>query len=204
MGCCNTRTLNDDPKSVEDDKQVDRFSEIENKFSKKTSDKMISKATTLFESEMKRAQTVEQNEFNGNIDTEKNAEKVINGVDDIVEIKNEDIVQDTLKSEDNVNIKEAKVNTEESENVIKKIKKHRISLTICPSSPQKLDPDKVFFIEKKDISDIKPFNSEDVELAARHKLARIGTIDRVLEEKIRNKTNFDDLLDEEIFKKIIK
>jgi hypothetical protein len=203
MGCCNTRTLNDDPKRAEDDIQIDRFSEIENKFSKMPSKKIISKSTTLFLSEIKKVQTIELNEYNGDIETDKNDEMIINGVEDIVEINNEDIVQETLKNEDIVNIKEeAKVVTEESENANRKIKKHRISLTVCPSSPQKLDPDKVFYIEKKNIIEIKPFNSEDAEIA-RHKFARIGTIDRVLEEKIKNKTNFDDLLNEEIFKKII-
>jgi hypothetical protein len=230
MGCCNTRTLNDDPKreNREEEKNDDRFSVIENKFSDKNiheADKMISKTTTLYDSLLKKITTLEKEiiEFKSiekaeniknEIECDNGIDNLTNGINDVEDIddfntkeikeveinpidSNQNMQYEKNQTESTSNQKEENI----KEDAGKRKKKHKITLTVRCSSPQKLDPEKVFFIENTNIV-TKSYESE-AEKAVR-KLARLGTLDRVLEEKIRNKVNFEDLIQEDIFKKIIK
>jgi hypothetical protein len=70
--------------------------------------------------------------------------------------------------------------------------KSKIAITVAESEPQNLNPNNVYFIENKNVSPIKL--KQEPEPVKQEVIHRQTTMDKILEEKIRNKANFEDLL----------
>jgi hypothetical protein len=96
-----------------------------------------------------------------------------------------------------------KVELPEEEGVKPKKKaKSKIPITIAQSEPQNLDPNEVYFVENKNP---KPNRNKTENLQeVKNEIKRQSTIDKILEEKIKGKADFEELLNDENFNKLIK
>jgi hypothetical protein len=80
--------------------------------------------------------------------------------------------------------------------------KSKIAITVAQSEPQNLDPNNVYYIENKNISPVK--TKHEPEPVKREVIHRQSTMDKILEEKIRNKANFEDLLQDGRLEELMK
>ena len=99
-------------------------------------------------------------------------------------------IQNEIISEEK---KEIDKKTEESKNVKPKMK-HGFTLTVKNSEPQNLDPNSVFYVENT--SPQRNVIKNNGDNTNKPKVLRIGTFDKELEEKIKKRVDFDELVED--------
>jgi hypothetical protein len=94
-------------------------------------------------------------------------------------------------------------NVEHENNGIKPKKKamSKIPITVAQSEPQNLDPNNVYFVENRNVSPSKVRSDTEVKPDI---IVRQATVDRILEEKIKNKVDFEDLLKDDRLEQLMK
>ena len=95
----------------------------------------------------------------------------------------------------------ARVEHEEDGVKPKKKAKSKIPITVAQSEPQNLDPNNVYFVENKNVSPSKSRSDPEVKPDI---IKRQATVDRILEEKIKNKVDFEELLKDDRLEQLMK
>jgi hypothetical protein len=95
----------------------------------------------------------------------------------------------------------ARVEQEEDGIKPKKKAKSKIPITVAQSEPQNLDPNNVYFVENKNVSPTKSRSDPEVKQEI---IIRQGTFDKIMEEKIKNKVDFEELMKDDRLEKLLK
>ena len=90
----------------------------------------------------------------------------------------------------NIEKKDNEINPE-VKNAKPKIK-HGFTITVKNSEPQKLDPNSVFYVENT--NPVKNDTKVDADNTKKPKITKMGTFDKELEEKIKKRVDFDELV----------
>jgi hypothetical protein len=180
MGCCNTR--ND---STDNELLADRNSKIVSVLEQESDGEKVRGRNM----EVPHIHTVDQheNDNDGVIPTtfRRQDQEITNRTD-------MQLLPDTVRNEqfDDEGIKP------------KKKAKSKIPITVAQSEPQNLDPNNVYFVENKIVSPVK--SKSEIIPKMEIIIKRQETVDKILEEKIKNKVDFEELLNDGQFDKFIK